>query len=154
MENKKAIVFVVENEEFAIPVEFVISIEKYKELTTIPHMPVYMHGVTTIREELVPIIDMGTVLYDRPIEETEKTRLIVTKLEEISIGFIVDDAKEILDIPSENIKKLNLVAYQQNNYFIGVANLNERLISLVDPVQLCDKLEGMQLIKEHVQSHQ
>jgi purine-binding chemotaxis protein CheW len=154
MEINKVVVFQVGNEQYAIPVEHVISIEKMSAPTIIPQMPDYMIGVVRIRGELVPVLDTMKILYNRPYVETERTRLIVVSTEDISVALIVDDAKEIIDIPQEAIQQVNMLAYRQTPYFIGVANLPERLITLIDPNRLFESLEGVKDIKEHVQSHQ
>jgi purine-binding chemotaxis protein CheW len=149
----KFVVFQLEREQYAVPIEYVISIEKMTEPTMIPQMPDYMVGVVRIRGELVPVLDTRKLLYERPFEETDKTRLVVTMVEDVSVAFIVDEAKEILDIPKEAIKQVNMLAYRQTPYFIGVANLPERLITLIDPNQLFESLEGAKAIKEHVKNH-
>lgn len=150
----KFVVFRLESEQYAIPVEHVISIEKMMVPTIVPQMPDYMVGVVRIRGELVPVLDTRKLLYERPFEETDKTRLVVTMAEDISVAFIVDEAKEILDIPKEAVKQVNMLAYQQTPYFIGVASLPERLITLIDLNQLFTHLEGAKVIKEHIYSHQ
>jgi purine-binding chemotaxis protein CheW len=154
MEINKAVVFQVDNEQYAVPVENVISIEKMSSPTIIPQMPDYMVGVVRIRGELVPVLDTTKILYDRTYMETDKTRMIVVITEDLSVALIVDDAKEIIDIPPEAIKQVNMLAYRQTPYFIGVASLPERLITLIDPNQLFESLEGVKAIKEHIQSHQ
>ncbi|OAT74666.1 chemotaxis protein CheW [Parageobacillus thermoglucosidasius] len=150
----KFVVFQLEREQYALPVAHVISIEKMADPTVVPQMPDYMVGVVRIRGELVPVLDTRKLLYGRPFEETDKTRIIVTATEDISVAFIVDEAKEILDIPEESVKQVNMLAYRQTPYFIGIASLPERLITLIDPNQLFENLEGAKTIKEHIHSHQ
>ncbi|BDG46610.1 chemotaxis protein CheW [Parageobacillus sp. KH3-4] len=150
----KFVVFQLEREQYALPVTHVISIEKMADPTVVPQMPDYMVGVVRIRGELVPVLDTRKLLYGRPFEETDKTRIIVTATEDISVAFIVDEAKEILDIPEESVKQVNMLAYRQTPYFIGIASLPERLITLIDPNQLFENLEGAKTIKEHIHNHQ
>lgn len=150
----KFVVFQLEREQYAVPIEYVISIEKMVGPTIIPQMPDYMVGVVRIRGELVPVLDTRKLLYERSFEETDKTRLVVTAAEDISVAFIVDEAKEILDIPEEAVKQVNMLAYQQTPYLVGVASLPERLIILMDPNRLFAHLEEADEIKEHIHSHQ
>ncbi len=70
--------------------------------------------------------------------------------DDVYVAFIVDDAKEIIDIPSHMMKQVNMLAYQQTPYFIGIANLPDRLITVIDPTILFDHLEGSSTIKEHI----
>ncbi|OQM45033.1 chemotaxis protein CheW [Anoxybacillus sp. UARK-01] len=150
----KVVVFQLGNEQYAIPIEQVVSIEKMAAPTVIPQMPDYMLGVVRIRGELVPVLDMVKILYRHSYIQTEKTRLIVVQAEDLVVAFIADDAKEILDIPSEAMKQLNMLAYRQTPYFLGVANLPERLITLIDANRLFESLEGMQMIKERIKENQ
>jgi purine-binding chemotaxis protein CheW len=154
MKLNKVVVCQIANEQYGIPVENVISIEKMSTPTVIPQMPDYMVGVVRIRGELVPVLDTMKILYNRPFQESYKTRMIVVTTEDISVALIVDDAKEIIDIPSDSIKQVNMLAYRQTPYFMGVASLPERLITLVEPNRLFESLEGVKAIKEHVQNHQ
>ncbi|WP_163149902.1 chemotaxis protein CheW [Anoxybacillus sp. MB8] len=149
---EKVVVFQLANEQYAIPVEHVVSIEKMSRPTIIPGMPSYMLGVVRIRGELVPVLDTSQILYRRPYTETEKTRLIVVDTDDVHVAFIVDDAKEIIDIPSHMMKQVNMLAYQQTPYFIGIANLPDRLITVIDPTILFDHLEGSSTIKEHIKN--
>ncbi|MCC3358735.1 chemotaxis protein CheW [Bacillus sp. REN16] len=153
MEDQKVVVFSAGNEEFAIPVLNVISIERAQKLNAIPQMPNYMLGVLTIRDELVPIIDTGIILFNKTTNHTEKTRIIVSKSDTLSVGLLVDDAKEIIDIPQDQLKPLH-VTYQFSPYITGIATLEDRMITLLDPAKLFDGLDGFDTIEEHIQSRQ
>ncbi|MCZ0756466.1 chemotaxis protein CheW [Anoxybacillus sp. J5B_2022] len=148
----KVIVFQLDQEQYAIPVEYVVSIEKMSEPTVIPHMPEYVVGVVRIRGELVPVLDTTRIFYRRPYDRTEKTRLVVVHTEQLTVAFIVDEAKEIIDLPEEAIKQVNLLAYRNAPYFTGVANLPERLITLLDPNRLFMSLEGAMDLKEQIEA--
>ncbi|SFA53914.1 purine-binding chemotaxis protein CheW [Anoxybacillus pushchinoensis] len=148
----KVVVFQLSNEQYAIPIEHVVSIEKMSFPTIIPGMPSYMIGVVRIRGELVPVLDTSQILYRRPYTETEKTRLLVVQADDVYVSFIVDDAKEIIDIPPDMMKQVHMLAYQRTPYFIGIANLPDRLITVIDPMILFDNLEGASTIKEHMRN--
>lgn len=148
----KVVVFQLEEEQYAIPIDYVVSIEKMSEPTGIPHMPEYVVGVVRIRGELVPVLDTARIFYRRPYVPTEKTRLVVVHTEQLTVAFIVDEAKEIIDLPEEAIKQVNLLAYRNAPYFTGVANLPERLITLLDPNRLFMSLEGAMDLKEQMEA--
>ncbi|PLR86038.1 chemotaxis protein CheW [Bacillus canaveralius] len=150
-EIKKVVVFQVGSEDYAIPIENVISIEKMEGATPIPHLPEYVNGIVKVRGELIPVIDFENILYKRSLEITEQTRLIVLQTDDLALGVLVKDAKEILDIPSDALKQIGLIAYQKTNYFTGVANLDQRLITIIDPSILVQSLEGIKEIREHMQ---
>lgn len=152
METNKVVVFQVGNEEYAIPISFVISIEKVEGITPIPHLPDYVNGIFKVRGDLSPVIDFERVLYNQPTRINESTKIIVLQTSELSIGVIVKDAKEIIDIPSEKIKQLGLIAYKKTTYFTGVANLDSRIITLIDPSKMVQSLDGVKQIQEFMTS--
>lgn len=147
---EKAVVFLCGTEEYAVPVEQVVSIEKLERVTPIPHLPNYLLGFSRIRGELTPIIDFQTILYNRPTD-TKNSKVIVLKTEMINYGLLVVDAKEIIDFEDGVLKQLGLVNYDKTKYFTAVANLENRMISCVDPSILVHSLEGMREIIDYLQ---
>ncbi|KAB7708835.1 chemotaxis protein CheW [Bacillus aerolatus] len=146
----KAVIFESGREEYAVPIESVISIEKVDFINPIPHMPLYMKGITKIREELVPVIDVEAVLYNQPLVEVEEARLLVVQTHSLPAGFLVKDAKEIIDIPQESLKQMGLAAYEKTKYFTGVAAFSERLVTVINPDILVSSLEGMKDIQDYM----
>jgi purine-binding chemotaxis protein CheW len=153
VEVQKIVVFQAGNEEYGIPIEHVMSIEKMMETTAIPQMPSYLKGIVKVRGELIPVVDIGLVFYNQAVVNSDKSRIVVVHNNELFAGFLVDEAKEIIDIPKESMKDLNLMAFGNTPYFIGVASLENRLITLVDPQKLLDSLEGMTEIQQQMLSH-
>lgn len=148
----KVVVFTIGNEEYAVPIEYVLSIEKVEGITPIPHLPNYVRGIIKVRGELIPALDTENILYNRMTNIGEAVRIIVLKTADMSLGILVNEAKEILDLPSEQIKQIGLVAYQKTSYFTGVANLASRLITIIDPSVLVKSLEGIREIQEYMQN--
>ncbi|TQR19665.1 chemotaxis protein CheW [Psychrobacillus vulpis] len=152
MSSEKVVVFQCGNEDYAVPVEHVISIEKLEHINPIPHLPNYLIGLMKIRGELVPIIDFEQILYNRSGVDHDVARIITMHTEDISIGLLVKEAKEILDIASDDLKQIGLVNYTKTQYFTSVANLENRMITIVDPSILVRSLEGIKDIQSYLES--
>lgn len=152
MFSEKVVVFQCGNEEYAVPIEDVLSIEKLEHVNPIPHLPNYLIGLMKIRGELVPIIDLEEILYDRSGVDHELARVITIHTQDMSIGLLVKEAKEILDIASEDIKQVGLVNYTNTQYFVGVADLENRMITLVDPSILVRTMDGIKEIQSYLES--
>lgn len=146
---EKAVVFLCGTEEYAVPVDQVVSIEKLERVTPIPHLPQYLLGFSRIRGELTPVIDFQSILYNRPTD-TKNSKVIVLKTEMINYGLLVVDAKEIIDFEEGVLKQLGLVNYNKTKYFTAVANLENRMITCVDPGILVHSLEGMREIIDYL----
>ena len=148
----KVVVFECGNEEYAVSIEHVVSIEKLEHVNPIPHLPNYLIGLMKIRGALVPIMDFEEILYSRSGRASEQARVITMLTQEMSIGLLVKDAKEILDISTDDLIQIGLVNYSKTKYFTGVANLENRMITLVDPSILVHSLEGIKDIQSYLES--
>lgn len=152
MTSVKVVVFRCGNEDYAIPVEHVVSIEKLEQINPIPHLPNYFLGLMKIRGELVPIVDFEQILYGRSASSDEHVRVIVLQTEEMFIGLLVLEAKEILDIAEEDLKQIGLVNYSKTQYFSSVANLENRVITIIDPSILVRTVDGIKEIQTYLES--
>lgn len=152
MSSEKVVVFQCGNEEYAVPIEHVVSIEKLEQVNPIPHLPNYLIGLMKIRGELVPIIDFEEILYHRSGVNYENARVVTMHTQDMSIGILVKEAKEILDIATDDLKQIGLVNYTKTQYFTAVANLENRMITIVDPSILVRSLEGIKDIQSYLEN--
>lgn len=155
--NKQAVVFRCQHEEYAVPIEQVVSIEKIENITPIPHLPNYLLGFTKIRNELIPVIDFNMILYNKKTTG-DLARIIVLNTSIVNYGLVVSEAKEIIHFQQSELKQVGLVNYSKTRYFTEVANLNNRIITCVDPKILVNSLDGIreiiEYLKEMIQSEQ
>lgn len=149
MSNSKVIVFRSGNEDYAVSVDYIISIEKVESTNRIPHLPSYVDGFTKSRGELLPILDFEQILYNKS-NQSDDNKLIMIKVDGFSFALKVVEAKEILDIPEELLMQVGLVNYSKTRYFTAVANLEGGMITIVSPSILVDSLEGIKEIKEYM----
>src|SRR5690606_41243124 len=103
----KAVIVQCGQEEYALPVETVVSIEKLERVNPIPHLPDYMLGLMKIRGELVPILDFQQILYGNAAKEDPNARVVVVQTENLYIGLLVLDRSE--EHTSELQSRENLV---------------------------------------------
>ncbi|RDI41229.1 chemotaxis protein CheW [Falsibacillus pallidus] len=152
--SEKAVVFKINEEDYGIPISFVISIEKIPETNPIPQLPSFVKGIVKVRDELLPAIDLEELLYGSQLNLNEISRMIVLKTDKLSIGLFVREAKEIIDIPAELLKKVALMGYKKTKFFSGVANLEKGLITMIDPDLLVESLENIDAIQEYVENYE
>ncbi|MET1013690.1 MAG: chemotaxis protein CheW [Paenisporosarcina sp.] len=152
MTSVKVVVFRCGNEDYAISVDHVVSIEKLDQINPIPHLPNYFLGLMKIRGELVPIVDFEQILYGRSASFDEQVRVIVLQTEDMFIGLLVLEAKEILDIANEDLKQIGLVNYSKTQYFSSVANLENRVVTIIDPTILVRTVDGIKEIQAYMES--
>ncbi|GEN30449.1 purine-binding chemotaxis protein CheW [Cerasibacillus quisquiliarum] len=133
LEDRKVIVFQLGEEEYVIPVRHVGGIERLHPITRVPGTANYIKGVINLRGVVTPIIDLRTRFGMESIQYNEATRIIIVHVNEIEVGFIVDGANDVIDLPDEAIEPSpDVIGTEVYDYIRGVANLNERLLILLD----------------------
>jgi purine-binding chemotaxis protein CheW len=131
MENIKVIAFSLRDEEYGLNIDYVQSIERLSPITRVPNVPSYVKGVINLRGNIIPLIDFQSKLNLGQVEYSESTRVIIVKLEEIELGFIVDKTSNVINIPSDAIEAAASSGFN-TDYFEGIAKYEGRLITLVN----------------------
>ncbi|MHB8136577.1 MAG: chemotaxis protein CheW, partial [Anaerolineaceae bacterium] len=84
--STQMVVFKLSNEEFAVEVSSVEAIIKLQAITKVPHAPAHVVGVTNLRGNIVPVIDLKKRLSLPATENSQDTRIIVALLQESKVG--------------------------------------------------------------------
>ncbi|KGR73914.1 chemotaxis protein CheW [Ureibacillus sinduriensis] len=131
-EYLKVIVFQLADKEYAIPVSNVQGIEKLMHITRVPKTSSFVKGVINLRGVVTPLIDLRE-RFGLPVSNNEETtRIIIITLEEMEVGFIVDSANDVLDIPLNAIEaQPEVVGSNEEDFISGVAKLENRLLILL-----------------------
>ena len=135
------IVFRLEEQEFGIGIDKVDEIIPPEEVTSLPGTADFIEGMINLRGEVIIIVDLRRRLNfkEAPLDET---RIMVVELERAKVGFIVDDASEVIKISSDEITAPSGgVAGIKDEYLAGIARLEERLVILLDLDKLLSTTE-------------
>lgn len=73
--------FTVAGQDYAIASRRVVEVLPLVPARPLPRTPAYVRGIFTYRGSLVPLVDLGLRLADRPPTERLSTRVIVVELE-------------------------------------------------------------------------
>ena len=102
MNEKQYVVVRVESEHYAIEISKVNSITQMMEPTNVPNMAMYTEGVINLRGEVVPLLNFRK-LFNVKGDYSKEGKIIVYKSDERSMGFLVDEASEVLTIHQDAI---------------------------------------------------
>jgi purine-binding chemotaxis protein CheW len=126
------VVFKLGKEEYGISILQVQEIKRMTDITRVPHTPDYLRGVINLRGSVLPVVDLRKRLNLPPQENTDDTRIIIVKVEEIVVGMIVDSVTEVTAIQGDQIESPNSVAGEvAANYLSGVGKKDDRLLILL-----------------------
>jgi purine-binding chemotaxis protein CheW len=98
--------FDVGEETYGISIEDVRQIIRVPKITRVPKMPDYVLGMTNLRGEVLPLVDLSMRMgYEHPCEHGEDTRVIVVDKKGILTGLIVESVNEVKSTELHDIDK-------------------------------------------------
>jgi purine-binding chemotaxis protein CheW len=141
-DEQQFIVFCLDREEYAVPIEAVDEVMRRPDaLTRVPKAPEFIEGVMNLRGAVIPVVDQRR-RFDLPAaDSTDRQRVIVITFDGLQAGFLVDSASELLKIPGAAIGPAPELSDEQVRLISRVANLGERMILIVDAPELLDRRE-------------
>ncbi|NLY10292.1 MAG: chemotaxis protein CheW [Firmicutes bacterium] len=151
--EQQFVVFRLAEEEFALGITKVREIIKVTEITRLPHVAKYIEGVTNLRGEVIPVVNLRKRFGLEEEEETQDTRIIIVDIDSSKVGFIVDEVKEVLRVPSDAIDPPpSNVAGLSSTYLEGIAKHDDRLLILlhIDRIMLENEPLEFSKLEKHL----
>lgn len=140
-DDEQVVVFLLDKEEFGVPIESVQEIVRVPEdLTRVPHSPAFVEGVVNLRGSVLPVIDLRLRLGLDQAERCDRQRIMVFLLNGLRTGFIVDHVAEVLRIPKSAIELAPHLSIEQGQMLSRMANLEtqKRMVQLIEPAYLIE----------------
>lgn len=133
MAEVQLVVFSLNNEQCGADTLQVQEIVKYQEATKIPEMPKFIEGIINLRGKVVPVINLNKRFELGETAITGSTKIIVTKINESYVGFMVNDVSEIIRLNDEEIEVTpEIIQKTGSTYLRGVGKKGQQLISILD----------------------
>jgi purine-binding chemotaxis protein CheW len=144
MENQ-LVVFNLANEDYGVDIGAVDGIVKMQSITKVPHAPDFVEGITNLRGEVLPILDLRK-RFALPVAETTKdTRIVNVEVDGVKVGMVVDAVTEVLRVAEEDVEPPSPLVTTvdgdrggRNTFITGIAKVDSgegasgRLIILLD----------------------
>jgi len=140
-DNKQYVVFQIADQEFGVDIHKVSIIEKYMNITRVPSTPDYIRGVVNLRGEIIPVMDLRTK-FGLPLREADDdTRIIMLKLNDITLGVIVDSVAEVVGFAEEEMESVTSITNDRTlDYVVGIGKVDNRLITVLNIEKLITEL--------------
>ena len=142
MSEMQLVIFSLGKEEYGVDIMQVKEIVTYKEPVKVPNTPQFVEGIINLRGEIIPIVNLKK-RFNIPGEDIgDQTRVIVMSIDSKKVGFIVDDASEVITINNENIEPApEIVAGIDRRYITGIGKVEERILIMLDLDKLFSEKE-------------
>lgn len=127
------------SEYFGLEIQYVQQIIQYQTITKIPETEDYIKGLINLRGKIVPVVDVRLRFRQEPIEYDDKTCIIVITVKSMTVGLVVEQIAEVVEIPEENILPPPTLRHNDKNlqkYVRGIGRVGTSVKLLLDPEKL------------------
>lgn len=131
IEEKKIVVFGLQNTELGLDIACVREVLKPQEIHPLPQAPDFVEGVINLRKHIIAVVDLRKKLHIPPAENKTATRIILCKIRAFIIGIIVDSVTEVLSLAPQEVQPPPAIV-AQGAPLSGIARVGERVISILD----------------------
>lgn len=139
--RRKLLTFLLRGETFALDIGVVREVIQYGGLTEVPLMPRTIRGVINLRGAVVPVIDLSARFGWAGTEVDRRTCVVILELEGQEglsvIGVMVDQVKEVLEVPLAEIEPVPGFGNRIRADFIqGVARIGGKFVILLESARV------------------
>jgi len=138
IDEEQLVSFLLDKEEYAIGIMQVKEIIRVPQIVKVPNCEAYIEGVVSIRNNLLPIINLRTYFEMEHMDISDHTRILVVDMGNFTAGIMVDKISEVLRVPKSIIQPPPKFSTQSVELLKGVAKLNDgkRMILMLEPSKL------------------
>lgn len=144
----KYLIFSIGSELYGMEIRYITEIIGIQPITRVPAMPEYVKGITNLRGKIIPVMDARLRFKKAVREYDDRTCIIVTDTNHMSIGLVVDSVSEVLVMQDEDIAPPPDINKGGYNYIKGIGIADGDIKLLLDCQKLLaseeiDTLNGM-----------
>lgn len=99
----KYLTFIIKDGEYGVEISYILEIISVQDITPVPHTHQYVKGIINLRGTIIPVIDLRLRFSLDEIEYDDRTCIIVINIDNISIGMVVDEVQEVVNIDDDSV---------------------------------------------------
>ena len=129
------VIFELDNVEYGIDIKAITGILRARkfEVQTLPGTDKSIEGMINLRGSVNYIFNLRTKFNLREKEISDESKFIMLNAHNSTIGCIVDEVTDIVKLNDEQVQPTpNFTSGVNVNYIIGIANLDDRMIIILD----------------------
>lgn len=125
-QKNKYLTFHLAEEDYGIEIVYVTEIIGIQKITEVPDMPEFIKGVINLRGKVIPVMDVRLKFKLKEKKYNERTCIIVVDINNTSVGLVVDEVSEVINIPEEQVEPMPQAGRSASSRFIqGIGKVGE-----------------------------
>jgi purine-binding chemotaxis protein CheW len=148
VEERMFVTVLLGENKFGVDVTKVQEIMGIPELAHIPNARSYMKGVTNLRGNVIPLVDLR-IKFNMPEKEYDRlTVVMISEIKGMQIGLIVDSVQDVINMPISSIQDTPHFSTDISADCIqGVGKMDENIIVMIDVDRIFSEEELAQINK-------
>ena len=126
------VMFTVGQETYAINVLKVREIVQPVDITATPNRHPYVEGIIRIREEVIPLINLSTVLEIEEDGIQSDHKFIIAELNKLKVAFRVHNVSRIHRVSWSQVEKPNELSQGEYSHVSGIVQMKEYVAFMLD----------------------
>lgn len=135
--SNRFLTFYLEDEVYGVHISDVKEIIAMMKTTPVPKTPKFIQGVMNLRGNIIPVVDMRLKFDMLSIPPHMYTAIVIIKLDEKQIGFIVDKVEEVINVDDEHLSLPPEFGGHIDTRFIkNMAQYKQKVVMILDLLAL------------------
>jgi purine-binding chemotaxis protein CheW len=145
----RIVVFTLENQRYALPVDRVQEIQQIVEPTLLPDASASLLGLVDLRGRVLPLLDLRRLLRMPGAPYDLQTPMVIARTGEQLVAMVVDEVDDVIDVPAGCVQRPSGM-YELADRMLGVCRLGEGLVFILDMETLVpeEQVAEVQLLVE------
>jgi purine-binding chemotaxis protein CheW len=122
----------------AVAIEHVAEVARPRPLTHIADAPDFVVGLTTLRDQLVPVLDLGRLLVGEPVRAT---RLLRLRIPSRRAALAVEEVAGVADIAPEMLQPLpSLLSGAPEERIVALGQRDAQVLAVLEAARLASSI--------------
>ena len=138
-EEIQMLTFTLDNVLYGVNVHQVREVKNFEGVTPVPYAPEYVKGITNLRGEVIPVIDLRK-RFGLSDKKDDTTNIMIIVQDKNPVGIMVDTVMEVLTLAKKDIdSNSESLIIDKSEAILGIAKHDKDLIILLDFVKVASK---------------
>jgi len=152
--EKQYLTFLLKDELFGLEVSPVKEIIEYFPITRIPMMPAYILGITNVRGDVLPVIDLSERINLGVNIKNKKTCIVIVEIDDndgkLSIGILIDAISQVIAMPDKNLENTPEFGLKVDERFIkNMLKTDDKFIGVLN-LETILNIEELSALREDI----
>jgi purine-binding chemotaxis protein CheW len=145
IDEEQLVTFSIGKEEYGIRIMQVQEINRLADVTHVPRAPYFIDGMTNLRGNVIPVINIRRLFNLEEREADDRTRVIIVDIDGNKTGLRVDAVNEVLRLSRNDIDPAPDIVTENGagKLMQGICKIENgnRMVVLLDVSEILDKKE-------------